>query len=114
MNKTIGFIGAGNMGGAIIQGLVKNNLTSPDKIYVYDKNKQASDKLSTNLGIKSVSKIHDVCSADIIILAIKPDVIYSVIDKAGNESYTKFNADNKGPEIKKDFNSSRSEYQKNI
>ena len=45
----IGFIGAGNMGSAIIGGIVKNNIS--DNIIVYDKNKEGLVKLSDKFGI---------------------------------------------------------------
>ena len=80
MNKSIGFIGAGNMGGAIIKGMIRNNLVSADKICVYDKNPNSTEKLSADFGIKSALSLSDVCLCDIVILAVKPDVIYSVID----------------------------------
>ena len=80
MNKTIGFIGAGNMGGAIIGGIIKNNLTTPDKIFVYDKNKSATDNLLNSFNINVLADVKDISNADIIILAVKPDVIYSVIE----------------------------------
>ena len=35
----IGFIGAGNMGGAIIRGLIKSNTVKPNNILVNRKNK---------------------------------------------------------------------------
>ena len=36
MKKTIGFIGAGNMGKAIMKGLLSAQLTTADQIVVYD------------------------------------------------------------------------------
>ncbi|MGM9937664.1 MAG: NAD(P)-binding domain-containing protein, partial [Candidatus Ornithomonoglobus sp.] len=37
---TIGFIGAGNMGGAIIGGIVSNGIAEPSDIIVADMNKE--------------------------------------------------------------------------
>lgn len=84
MNKNIGFIGAGNMGGAIIEGIIKNNLVPCNNIYVYDKNPISQKKFSDNFGINLVSNVKEICKADIIILAVKPDVIYSVINDIKN------------------------------
>ena len=36
MNKNIGFIGCGNMGSAMISGIVKAEIVPSDRIYVYD------------------------------------------------------------------------------
>ena len=38
MGNTIGFIGAGNMGGAIIKGIIKSKAANAADIIVYDKN----------------------------------------------------------------------------
>lgn len=76
MSKKIGFIGAGNMGGAIISGIVAKGLYKKDDILVYDKNREAVSKLGIDY-----ADIKDVCKADILFLCVKPDVIYSVIDE---------------------------------
>jgi hypothetical protein len=55
-------------------------LTTPDKIFVYDKNKSATDNLLNSFNINVLADVKDISNADIIILAVKPDVIYSVID----------------------------------
>ena len=41
MNKTIGFIGSGNMGGAMIGGIIKAGLTAKENIYVSDINEES-------------------------------------------------------------------------
>ena len=38
MSKKIGFIGSGNMGGAMIGGIIKASLTAKENIYVSDIN----------------------------------------------------------------------------
>ena len=40
MEKTVGFIGAGNMATAIINGLLKNNVAPANKINVFDISKK--------------------------------------------------------------------------
>ncbi len=68
----IGFIGCGNMGSAIIKGIKDKGLF--ENIKVYDKN---PDKLNID-GIKKAD-ISDTAKCDIVILAVKPNVIYDVI-----------------------------------
>lgn len=36
-----GFIGSGNMGGAIIGGIINSDIASPENVIVSDKNEQA-------------------------------------------------------------------------
>ena len=48
-----GFIGSGNMGGAIIGGIINSDIASPENVIVSDKNEQAlkniNEKYSTNI-----------------------------------------------------------------
>lgn len=74
MGKSIGFIGAGNMGGAIIGGISAKGLF--DEVFVYDNNAAAAEKYGVyKADIKTAS------SANIVVLAVKPNVLYSVIDE---------------------------------
>lgn len=81
MNKTIGFIGAGNMGGAIIKGIIKKDIVCASNIIVYDKNTDAAKKISDEFGVVVAEDLHNVCKADVLFLAVKPNVIYSVIEQ---------------------------------
>ncbi|HEK9103909.1 TPA: NAD(P)-binding domain-containing protein, partial [Bacillus pseudomycoides] len=82
MNKQIGFIGCGNMGIAMIGGMINKNIVSPDKIMCSDLNvinlKNASEKydITTTTDNNEVAK-----NADILILSIKPDLYSSVINQ---------------------------------
>ena len=81
MSTKIGFIGAGNMGSAIIGGIIKKGLFKPDEILVYDKNESATAALNKDFNIKTGLKITDVTKSDILFLCVKPNVLYSVIDE---------------------------------
>lgn len=79
MGNTIGFIGAGNMGGAIIKGIIKSKAANAADIIVYDKNIDILKTFEADYGIKAADGIKAVCEADILFLAVKPNVLYSVI-----------------------------------
>ncbi|MBQ8637227.1 MAG: pyrroline-5-carboxylate reductase [Clostridia bacterium] len=78
MGKSIGFIGAGNMGGAIMGGISAKGLF--DEVFVYDKNAEAANAAAEKYGVRS-ENIKTAANADIVILAVKPNVLYSVIDE---------------------------------
>lgn len=81
MNKIIGFIGSGNMGGAIIGGIRKAELVAANQIIASDMNNQALNKLSEQYGIKTTnSNIEVSAQADIIFLSVKPK-IYPIVIK---------------------------------
>ncbi|MBQ3566647.1 MAG: pyrroline-5-carboxylate reductase [Oscillospiraceae bacterium] len=75
----IGFIGAGNMGGAIMKGIAKSDMGGNTEIYAFDMDKEKVDMLS-EFGVKyseSANEICDVC--DIVFLAVKPQVFEDVL-----------------------------------
>jgi len=79
-DENIGFIGGGNMGEALIRGLIAASLLSPDKISVYDAIEARTEYLEKEYGIKGrrdIGEIAEACS--IIVLAVKPQVIVQVL-----------------------------------
>lgn len=82
MNKIIGFIGAGNMGQAIIGGIVNSKLVNPQNIIVADINEDSLVNLKEKYSVKvTTDNIEVVKTADIIILAIKPNLFNLVISE---------------------------------
>lgn len=78
-----GFIGVGNMGSAIIGGIVKNNREA--SIIAYDKNEAGLLNVCSEFGvIKAKNNAETAECADILFLAVKPNVLYSVIDEIKN------------------------------
>ena len=75
--KTLGIIGAGNMGGSICKAVALSNDFNSDNIYVYDKYLKNEIR---DLGVKCESFEEAVKKSDCIILAVKPNVILSVIE----------------------------------
>lgn len=76
----IGFIGGGNMGGAIIGGIVSSGLYKAEEISVVDLYKESIEKLVGKYGINdggSNKKIAE--SSDILFLSVKPNVYADVI-----------------------------------
>ncbi len=76
----IGFIGAGNMASAIIAGMCKAEFVKSGDIAVFDLDKSKTDSLEKIYGITvkaSALEIAETC--DKIVLAVKPNVISSVL-----------------------------------
>lgn len=72
MNKKIGFIGCGNMGGAILFGALESGVLPKENAYVYDINPEMMKK-AEGWGVNLCSDDEDVCAkSDIILLAVKP------------------------------------------
>ena len=72
-NKIL-FIGAGNMGSAIIKGL-KQKTDFENNIYFYEPTENIRNEISAKLNIKAISEINkEIAEFDTIIFAVKPQV----------------------------------------
>ena len=72
INKKIGFIGCGNMGGAILYGALESGILPKENAYVYDISPAMMDK-AAGWGVNLANDDEDLCEkCDIILLAVKP------------------------------------------
>ncbi|MEM9952487.1 MAG: pyrroline-5-carboxylate reductase [Chloroflexota bacterium] len=79
-NKKIAFIGAGNMGGSIINGLVSSQLIPPDQIIAADINEVRLQELAESLGINTTTNnVEATEDADIIVIAVKPQFLENAL-----------------------------------
>lgn len=76
-----GFIGAGNMAGAIIKGLTANSgLGQHDSIYVTSKTKVSAKKMAEQFGVTFLETASQVVQAsDILVLGVKPYVLGEIL-----------------------------------
>ena len=74
INKKIGFIGCGNMGGAILYGALESGVLPKANAYVYDINPAMMEK-AAGWGVNLADDDEDLCKkCDLILLAVKPQV----------------------------------------
>ena len=72
MNINAAFIGGGNMGGALIRGLIARGL-SPQKISVGEAHQQRRIALADELGVHVTADNREAAAnADVVVLAVKP------------------------------------------
>lgn len=80
MSRTIGFIGGGNMGGAIMSGLVKTGVFQSENIIAYDVLPGALERLEAEIGVRTTDSLTVLSDeADIIVLAVKPQILPQVL-----------------------------------
>lgn len=83
-NRVIGFIGAGNMAEALINGLLSSHTLLPGSIMVSDRNLERLAVVAEGYKVKAVnSNVEAVSGSDIVILAVKPQDIPSVLAEVG-------------------------------
>ena len=73
MNKRIGLIGAGNMGTAIVRGLVAAQVAEPHDITAVDADENQLKKVAADPGVNAATNLETLAGAsDAIIVAVKP------------------------------------------
>jgi len=77
--KRMLFIGSGNISGAVACGLVSTKTVPAEYISVYNRNDRKFDKFK-KLGISTYTNLAEAsCDAELIFLAVKPNVVASVM-----------------------------------
>jgi pyrroline-5-carboxylate reductase len=78
--KTIGFIGGGNMGEALIRGLVNASVLPPGQICVHDVLPSRVDHLKSSYSVQGASTVEEAARrSQVLILAVKPQVMPMVL-----------------------------------
>ncbi|MFI8576402.1 pyrroline-5-carboxylate reductase [Rossellomorea aquimaris] len=85
MDKTIGFIGCGNMAQAIMGGILKSGLVDDHMVKASARTQETLDKVSGEFGVGVTSDNNSVATfSDIVFLSVKPDqyrdIIHSIKD----------------------------------
>ena len=76
----LGFIGAGNMGGAIIKGLISTGVLSSEDIMVNDANKESLANFCKETNTKMAESNSDlVLKTEAVVIAVKPVVLDNVL-----------------------------------
>jgi pyrroline-5-carboxylate reductase len=79
-SKNIGFVGAGNMAGALIKGLLHSGTVDPAQIQASDVREERLAELASAHGIATTKDNAELAAwADIVVLAVKPQVIDKVM-----------------------------------
>lgn len=77
--KNFGFIGCGNMGGALIDAVAKS--VAPEHIYIFDRDVRKTADYSARLGVKSSYTEQIVLQCDYIFLGVKPQMFNTLFEE---------------------------------
>jgi pyrroline-5-carboxylate reductase len=81
-NKQVGVLGTGNMGEALIHGLLYGHLCRPDQIFCSDVRPERLKAIREKYGVKTTSHNAEVVKqSEIIILSVKPQIMKQVVDE---------------------------------
>ena len=76
----VGFIGAGNMGGALAKGISK---VSETNVYIYDKMSEKAAALAESIGAVASDFEEVVSESDFLFLGVKPNILHDVAEAVG-------------------------------
>ena len=84
-SKKIGMIGTGNMGNALIDGLIRSGAALPENIICSDASEQQLASVREKYGVETTTdNIAVVKAADIVIYAIKPQIMAAVLKETAD------------------------------
>jgi len=78
----IGFIGAGNMGGAILMGALKSGFLTADDVLIFDLNRELTERWQSKYHVQCAqSNAHLAQECEWIVLAVKPVFLSGVLQE---------------------------------
>ncbi len=82
----LGFIGGGNMAGALIKGLLHSAAVTADRIVVSDVSPERLEHLAKTHGVRTTTDNHAlVRDCDVIVIAVKPQAIDKVLAQIASD-----------------------------
>ena len=78
MNKTFGFIGTGNMGGALALALSKK--VSPSDIFLSNRTREKAEALASKIGAQVSDNASIAASCGYIVLGVKPQMMEETLE----------------------------------
>lgn len=80
LERTIAFIGAGNMAEALIKGLLRAGTARPDSLIATGRREERLDTLRRTYGVRTtLDNVAAVREADVVVLAVKPQALDKVL-----------------------------------
>jgi pyrroline-5-carboxylate reductase len=79
MDRTLGFIGAGNMGEALLKGLLKTGAAKPAQIAVSARRPERVRELVQAWGVRGGTNNEVAQQSDVLVLCVKPQILDQVL-----------------------------------
>jgi pyrroline-5-carboxylate reductase len=79
--KKIAILGAGNMGEALVKGLLRAGKTTPDALVAAEPRAERREELQKRYGIRMAAENREAAAqADLVVLAVKPQIMDAVLE----------------------------------
>ena len=80
--KTLSIIGAGNMGQALLGGLIESRAIEPNRVAVHNRRADRTRSVAERFGVRAASGNVDCAKeADVVVLGVKPQIMLTVLDE---------------------------------
>lgn len=77
---TIGFLGGGNMAGALVRGLLHSHAVGPEQIVASDVKAERLAELHGKYGVRTTTDNEELArTCDVVVLAVKPQIVDRVL-----------------------------------
>ena len=85
-NKKIAILGSGNMGEALISGLIVSESSEPKNIICTDIREEKLDEIRRDYGVRTTTdNLKAVAESDVIVYAVKPQIIAAVLKETAEK-----------------------------
>lgn len=81
LGKKLAFIGAGNMGEALVKGLLSTGACTPDEIWVSARRPSRVAEMAKTYGVHGADNRTAARNAEIVVLAVKPQILDKVVQE---------------------------------
>jgi len=80
LDKTIAFLGAGNMAEALIKGLLRAGIARPDSVIATGRRTEKLEELKRTYGVRTtLDNVAAAREADVVVLSVKPQALDKVL-----------------------------------
>lgn len=88
VEKSIGFIGAGNMAEAMIRGLLRGSVFAPEQIIASAPREERLRELAEKYHIRTTTSNRDAAGQAIVVLSVKPQILGRVLDEIADSIHS--------------------------
>ena len=80
--KKLGFIGVGNMGEAVLKGVISSQKVAKENIFIKNSSSDSTEKVAERNGVQAANSSKDlVKECDVVFLGVKPYLVASVLEE---------------------------------
>ena len=80
--KKLGFIGVGNMGEAVLKGVISSQKVVKENIFVRNSSNDSTEKVAERNGVQAANSSKDLAKeCDVVFLGVKPYLVASVLEE---------------------------------